>query len=225
MKKGILILFVFCSFVAHAQKGVLELKAGTSIPMFAYASKQLNWGCFTEPGLTVSAEANALIWKQFGVNLLAGMQLHSVDVAVLGWETVQADPFLDSIYTRSDPYRIFHLAIGPDYSVLVGDRLTFGLKAFAGVFFSQSPYQLYKPVYNEPGPSFYEVTPSKDISYGWGTGLDVKYKLSNCYEIVLGGDYMQSAASFTFKTKTGYRTDDRWICFINVSAGLVLHLL
>jgi hypothetical protein len=224
MKKSILILFVFCGLVAHSQRGVLELKAGSSIPMFAYASKQLNWGCFTEPGFTVSAEANAVIWKQFGVNLLAGMQLHSVDVAVLGWETVQDDPFLDSIYTRSDPYRIIHLAIGPDYSLLVGDRLTVGLKAFAGVFFSKSPYQLYKPVYNEPGPSFYEVTPSKDISYGWGTGLDVKYKLSNCYELVLGGDYMQTEASFTFKTKTGYRIDERWICFINVSAGLVLHL-
>lgn len=225
MKKNILLaLFVLFGVNIRAQKACLEMKSGLSIPLFAYSSNNLADGCFTQPGLTVTADAGIKLWQQLGLKLEGGIQLHTVDVGNLGWEKVQADAFLSDMYIRSDPYRIIHLMAGPDFSMPVMKKLNLDLSATAGAFFSRSPYQLYKPVYFMIGPDYYEITQSKDISFAWGGGFRLRYGITDSYEVSVGADYLQSAAAFGFNTSNGLRIDKRTISFLNCSAGVVFHL-
>ena len=225
MKKPILLaLLMLFSIYILAQKACLEVKSGISIPLFAYSSKNLADGCFTQAGLTVTADADIKLWHQLGLKLESGLQLHTVDVGYLGWEKVQADPFLTDLYIRSDPYRIIHLMAGPSYSMPVLKKLNLDVSATAGVFFSRSPYQLHKPVYYMIGPDYYEITQSKDISFAWGGGFRLRYAITDSYEISVGSDYLQSAAAFGFITSNGLRIDKRTISFLNCTAGVVFHL-
>ena len=152
---------------AQSSKAYLELNTRLSLPVFTYSSNNLESGCFTQPGFTVSAETGIWLYKKWGFSILSGLQLHSVDVGLLGWEKIQADPFLKDLYIRSDPYRIIHIMAGPEYAFQIIDKLELDIQILAGVFFSRTPYQLYKPTYYMVGPEYYEITSSKDISFAY----------------------------------------------------------
>lgn len=220
----ILLMFTLTGQQIWAQQAGLEVKSGISLPLFAYSSNNLEDGCFTLPGLSVSAATDVRLWHQLGLKIEGGFQMHSVDVGVLGWEKIQADPFLTDLFIRSDPYRIIHLVAGPDYSFQIIEKLTLDVSATAGVFFSRTPYQLYKPVYYMLGPDYYEITQAKDISFAWGAGFSLRYALTESYDISLGADYLQSDAAFLFNTSNGLRTDRRTISYLNCTAGVVFHL-
>jgi hypothetical protein len=225
MKKSlILVLFTLIGVRIWAQQAKLEVRTGISLPLFAYSSYNLEEGCFTLPGLSVTAATDIHLWHRLGLKLEGGLQMHPVDVGVLGWEKVQADPFLTDMFIRSDPYRIIHLVAGPNYYFPVMEKLKLDVSAFGGVFFSRTPYQLYKPVYYMVGPDYYEITPSKDISFAWGAGFRLRYAITDSYELSAGADYMQSAAAFGFNTSNGLRIDNRTISYLNTTAGVVFYL-
>lgn len=223
----ILSFFLVClisGLTARSQQAYFELKAGTSFPVFAYSSNNLKKGCFTQTGLGVSAEADLRLWQHWGLQLQSGLQLHSVDVGLLGWEKMKNDVFLQDLYIRSDPYRIIHLVGGPAYHQAFFKKFNLDISLLGGVFFSRSPYQLYKPVYFMSGPPFYEITPSRDIGFAWGGDCGLSYAITDCYDIGLSATFLQSDVDFRFRTANGIRVDERMISFLNVSLGLVLHL-
>lgn len=226
MKKILFLIFCMITITAFAQssKAYLELNTGLSLPVFTYSSNNLESGCFTQPGFTVSAETGIWLYKKWGFSILSGLQLHSVDVGLLGWEKIQADPFLKDLYIRSDPYRIIHIMAGPEYAFQIIDKLELDIQILAGVFFSRTPYQLYKPTYYMVGPEYYEITSSKDISFAYGGGLRLNYAITPCYDLSLKSDLLTSNAAFDFSTSTGIRTEYRTISMVNISVGLVLHL-
>ncbi len=225
MRKTLFFL-LFCLFLLklEAQKAVFSLHSGISNPLFTYSSSVLGESCFTQPGLFVSAEGAYFPDKRWGWNIGSGLQWHPVEVGVLGWEKVKADPFLQDLYIRSDPYRIIHLVTGPAFRMDLPWHLKLGLNVVGGVFFSQTPYQLYKPVYFMIGPDYYEVTPSKDLSFAWGGGAELQYAVTPYYDLSFVLNFMHSDAAFGFNTANGLRIDKRSISMLNAGVGVVFHL-
>lgn len=220
-----LLVLSLTELYAQTSGANLILQSGASIPIGDYAGKNLQNGSFTLPGFTASGEINVAAANGWGCFMQAGFQLNPVDVGSLGYEKVVADPFLEDLYIRSEPFRVIHLMAGPARQWNLSNTIAIETQLAAGIFYSSTPYQLYKPDYFMIADSWYEITASSDLSFAFGAGVRFIYKLSSCYSLGIHGQLMHSGASFEFNSLQGPRTDQRNITLINSSLSLIIRIV
>jgi hypothetical protein len=206
----------------QSERFAFGIRSGLSLPVGAYAAKQLADGSFTLPGFAAVGEASLLVYQDFGLVLQGGVQFHPLDVGALGWAKVLDDPFLQDVYIRSEPYRIIHAVGGIDYRHKLGKGFILGTKALGGIFFSQTPFQVYRPTYFITGPDFFLITSASDRSFAYGAGLDISYQINDCLQLNLGTDYLRSRAAFGFISAGSQRVEWRNIVFLNMLFGIRL---
>jgi hypothetical protein len=202
----------------------LGLQGGASIPILDFSSTNLQKGSFALTGFATSAEAKVIFNNKLGGFIQSGIQLLPVDVGTLGYEKVKADPFLQDLYIRSDPHKVINLVAGPLFQTPVWKSFIFEAQIGAGVFVSSTPYQLYKPSFFFMGPPYYEITPSKDVSFAYSASVKAIYDLTSCYQVALTSQFMNSKASFDFESATRVRTDVRNISLLNNSLSIILKI-
>jgi hypothetical protein len=218
-----LLMCVFHGF-GQDKPSFIAIRSGISVPFGKYHEKSLDGGSFTLTGFNVAAEGAWFFNPEFGVGASIGMNMHPVDVRLLGYEKVQSDPFLSDLYIRSNPYLMI-TAMGGLYTQLpLMKKLSFTGKALCGLLYGETPYQLYKPEYFMVGPDFYEITPSKDWKFSWQAGIGLKYDITPCYGLVFDTDLVLDKLSFGFDTSTGVRTDVKTISFFNTTLGVRFNL-
>ena len=202
----------------------LAIQSGLSVPLFDFASSDLSDGSFALPGYTGSLEFRGIYKERWVGFIQAGMQLNPIDVALLGYEKVQADPFLLDVFIRSDPFKVFHLMAGPGYQHRIGKKLLIEGQLSAGMSLSYTPYQLYKPEYFMVGPAYFEIKSSSDLSFAYSAGVRLAYEVTPCYHIGISSQLMNSTGEFQFYTDDGTRTDVRNISLWNTSISVILKL-
>jgi hypothetical protein len=224
--KIIILGFLLLVNIAMAQDkpSFAAIRGGVSFPVGAYHQKNLDDGSFALTGFNVCAEGAWFFHKNFGVGASGGINFHPVDVGVLGWEKIQADPFLEDLYIRSEPYKIITAMAGIYTQVPIKGKFFFTGKLMGGLLWGQTPYQLYKPQYFLTGPPFYEITPATDYKFSWQAGIGLRYDISPCFGLVLDSEFMYDKLSFQFNTGTGTRVDERIISFINTTLGVRFNL-
>jgi hypothetical protein len=222
----LLFLFLFIASISFSQKNpsFIAIRGGASIPFGKYHEKSLDGGSFTLTGFNASAEGAWFFHPKFGVGATAGINFHPVDVGVLGWEKVQADPFLDDLYIRSDPYRIITAMAGFYTQLPIKGKFSFTGKLLCGLLWGQTPYQLYKPNYFLIGPAYFEITPATDYKFSWQGGIGLRYDISPCFGFVIDAEMIYDELKFNFTTGSGNRIDERIISFINTTMGIRFNL-
>lgn len=219
------LLMIFgCNVFAQPFQVQFSMQSGLSVPLFDFAATNLQKGSFTLPGFTGSAEAKAVLNNKWSGFIQSGIQLNPLAVGLLGYEKVAADPSLEDLYIRSDPFKVIHLVAGPGYHTHVWKSFLLEGQVGAGVFFSSTPYQLYKSKFVLPGPDHYEITSSKDVSFAYSVGMRFSYEVTPCYQIGISSQLMHSEAAFGFTTGQGRRVDFRNITMWNTSVSLTLNL-
>jgi opacity protein-like surface antigen len=216
--------FLLADVNAQKHPSFIGIRGGASFPFGKYHEKNLDGGSFTLTGFNVSTEGAWFFNPKFGVGAAAGINFHPVDVGYLGWEKVQADPFLEDVYIRSEPYKIVTAMAGFYTQLPIKGKLSFTGKLLGGLFWGQTPYQLYKPKYFMVGPSYFEITPATDWKFSWQAGIGLRYDISPCFGLVLDGEILYDKLSFNYKTGSGTRTDERIISFINTTLGIRFNL-
>lgn len=220
----LLILAMFVpAIVAQAKLPPLQFEAGAGLsqPLFAYASSDLNKGCFTMSGLQLSGVASVGLSGPLWLEARFDAQFHPVNVSRLGYERVIADPFLTDTYIRSEPYRHFALLAGPAYIVPFGRQFTAQASVFAGFMQSKTPHQLHKPTYFMTGPEYFEISSAIDYAFGYGAEIGAGWKATSCYHLKLSASFLHADMDFRFRTASGIRIDSRSISTINLRAGVV----
>jgi hypothetical protein len=219
-----LIAIQFSNFVAFGQHPEISvtIRSGLSLPLEDYASKDLAKGSFTLPGFAASLETSLFVYNQWGILAQGGVGFHPVDVGSLGYEKVLDDPFLQDVYIRSEAFRIIQLSGGILRRYELSNNFSFTPKVLAGIFFSQTPYQVYRPRYFQTGPDIYVITSAKDRSFTYGLGFDISYLLNDCLKVALSSEYHRSRAAFGFISGSQQRTDWRNISFLNILIGVQL---
>lgn len=221
----IAILLINCNILSSQPFQLqLAIQSGVAVPLFDFASTNLEDGSFALPGYTGSLEVRGIFKEKWVGFIQAGMQLNPIDVALLGYEKVQADPFLLDVFIRSDPFRVFHLMAGPGYQHRIGKRFLLEGQLSAGMFLSYTPYQLYKPEYFMVGPAYFEIKSSQDLSFSYGAGVRLAWEVTPCYHIGISSQLMNSTGEFQFYTDDGTRTDVRNISLWNTSISLIVKL-
>ncbi|MBN1340043.1 MAG: hypothetical protein JXA03_12010 [Bacteroidales bacterium] len=201
------------------RKSFAGIQGGFSIPFGKYREATLDQGSFALSGFSVSVEGAWFFHPNIGAGASAGLAMHPVDVSLLGWEKVKADPFLQDVVIRSDPYLIFSAMGGIYGRYKLFSKLNLTGKFLAGLLYGRTPYQLHKPEYFLTGPSYYEITPAKDRKYSWQAGLGLEYKITPCYDLFLSGEILYDELVFRFNTSTGIREDPRVIALVNIQLG------
>ncbi|MDO9511423.1 MAG: hypothetical protein Q7J34_06670 [Bacteroidales bacterium] len=209
---------------AQSNSRYISIRSGLSLPMMDYSSYSLDEGCFTSIGFNVSADATWYFYKGFGIEFSGGLNLHPVEVGVLGYEIVVNDPFMSDTYIRSEPYKVLTAMAGPAYHFQIYDKLSISTKLLFGVAEAKTPHQIHKPVYLPLGPEIYEVGSSIDRQFSWIAGAGVRYDITNCYGLIFNTEMTSRKFGFGFNTPTGIRTDYKVISFINFTLGVQFNL-
>lgn len=229
MKKYIftlLILSLSLFGIAQDKRSFIGLQSGPSFPVGKYQSKTLPDGSFTQTGISASIEGVWFFKSWLGVGGSAGAHFHPVDVRALGYEKVQADPFMNDVFIRSDPYSSYSFYIGMYFEQALIQRLSATAKASGGVIFARTPYQLYKADYYLVGEKWFEITSSGDYEASFLAGAGLKYELKNCIGFTLNSEFTWNQADFDFISAGGQiRTDQKIIAFINLTAGLIIKII
>lgn len=220
---SIILLHSFFLF-SQEKKSFVAIQSGASIPVGNYAAKNLDEGCFTTTGLNFNIEGAWFFLPYLGVGAQAGVNFHPVDVQTLGWERIQADPFLEDVTIRSDSYQMITANLGIYTQWTIWKKLSVQGKLLGGVMWGKSPYQLHKPTYFLVESKWFEITPAKDINLDISGGVAFQYDVSNCIGLKISGDYTYSKMVFSFKSGNETRYEYRDISFINVTLGLVVIL-
>ncbi len=215
----IVLLLSSSNMLAQQSKLSLSIRSGLSIPFGDYASRELENGCFTTTGIGFVAEADYQVYGSFYASFHGGAQFHPVDVASLGLAKVLEDPFMSDLYIRSESYRIIHLSAGISYTTALINKLQASGKVLAGMFISQTPYQIYRPQYYLMGPDYFVITSARDRSFAYGGGFDLIYPINDCISLQFGSEALLSEAAFGFISAGSVRTDWRKISFININLG------
>lgn len=219
-----IVSLLYFNVTAQPVKVEFALNSGLSVPLFEYSQKNLDKGCFTMAGFYAGGELRTQIKKGFGAFIQGGIDLNPVDVSSLGYEKVQADPFLIDVYVRSEPYQVINLLGGASYQYPLTEKIKLECQIGAGTFFSKTPYQFYKPEYFPIGPAYFEITSSNDVSFAYGAGLKAIYEPNPWYQLALSANLKRSKAEFDFYSGGRIRTDVRQISMLGVYLNLILKL-
>lgn len=223
-----IILFLILSgyhiIFSQEKPSFVGIRGGASIPFGIYHSNDLNGGSFTTTGFNVSAEGAWFFTPKFGFGVSAGLNFHPVDVSSLGWEKVQNDPNLQDVYIRSEPYEMMTAMAGFYTQIPIKWKISFTGKLLGGLLYGKTPYQLYKPVYIDEGPDFYEITTSKDYKFSWQAGIGLRYDISPCFGLAFDTDFYYDKLIFGFISASGSRNEEHIISFINTTLGIRFNL-
>jgi hypothetical protein len=195
-----------------------------SVPVLDFSATNLEKGSFALPGFTGSIEAKVLLNENWGGFFQGGLNMNPVAVGILGYEKVKNDPFLQDVYIRSDPFRVIHYMAGPSYQARIWKSFLLEGQLSAGLFYSTTPYQLYKPDYFMSSMPYFEITPAYDYSFAYGAGIRLIYDITPCYQLAISNQFMHSQAEFNFDTGTSIRTDVRNISLWNTSLTLIMKI-
>ncbi len=227
MKRLFSITLILLSVVfgkAQNMASFIGLHGGLSIPVGEYKAKNLENGSFTLPGFNIGIEGSWYFKKYLGIGGQFGFNLHPVDVLALGYEKVNADPFLLDLTIRSEPYQIITGAAGLFGKWDLLKILSLSGKLLGGVMWAKTPYQLYKSEYFLTGPDYYEITSAKDRNFAVIVGAGLTVNVSSCIAFRAGGEFVYSRMIFGFNTASGNRYENRTISFINTTLGLIIFL-
>ncbi len=222
---GFLIALCPLWLIAQDKNAHLGFRSGASFPLFGYRAQNLEDGSFAQAGFLVSAEGVYYFTNHLGAGLTGSLTLHPVDVVALARARVNKYPFLSDLTVRSEPYTIISIMPAFFYKYNLGEKWTFSAKIAAGVLYSKTPYQLYKPDYYLLPDTWEKKTSAQDWKFSWQPGLAINYQLVPCIDLVLNTGFMYRKMEFNFNTTTGTRTDEKEMSMIELSLGFDIKII
>jgi hypothetical protein len=220
-----LLISITLALSAQQKPSFIALQAGPSFPLGKFQSETLPDGSFAQTGFSTSLEGAWFFKSWLGAGGSAGVHFHPVDVGALGYEKVVADPFMNDVYIRSDPYRSYTLYAGLFFQFPLVQRLSLTVKTLGGVMYTQSPYQLYKAEYEMIGEKWFEITSAGDFEASFLAGAGLKYELKNCIGFSLNSEFTYNTMDFNFELSDGsIRTDKKVVAFVNMVLGFFVKI-
>ncbi len=89
-----------------------------------------------------------------------------------------------------------NLLIGPQFAIRATQRLYFDFRALAGLTVLRFPDQELRITYD--GNEIYSVTSGNTLSFGFTTGIGLRYNLNSNIALKLAADYYQTKAKYTY---------------------------
>lgn len=211
----------------HAQPGpsYFALRTGLSIPFGKFSNYNLQESSFTTTGISISGDGAWFFLPYLGVGGEFDYNLQPIDVGVLGYEKVLADPALEDVTIRSEGFQTLTTGVGLYSEWNFWKSFSLSGKLLGGWIWAKTPYQLYKPVYFMIGAAdWYEITSAKDNGFIIIPGIGLQHKFSHCIALKAEGELYYRNMQFGYSRFGEVYYIDRRVSFINVTLGLVVLL-
>jgi len=218
-------LFILLSLGARSQSHknlIISLNGGMSLPFGDFSGTTLYKDSFAKTGVSLGADLTWYFHRYLGVSLSFSQSNNPVDVAALTTEKLNDDPFLQELSIRSESFTSTVITAGFYGRWTFGKRVSVHGKVMAGLLRAQTPYQLYRTTYFELGPTYYEITSSRDDAFIVVQGVGGMYLFNRGIGFKLDADYIGRKMTFPFQTSSGMRYDERDVRYIQIVLGLVI---
>lgn len=227
-KKLILFLILLVQFsnilFSQANPSFFSIRFGSSLPTGKFAGYDLKESSFTMPGITFSADGGWFFLPYLGVGAQVGYNLHPINVGLLGYEKMKADPFIQDLTIRSDPFQTITVTAGIYGKWNFWKSFSLNGNISGGWIWAKTPYQLYKPTYFMVESKWYEITSSKDNGFIAVPGVGFAYDFKSCIGLKVNAEYYYKKMSFGFTNNLGTYYLNKTISFVNLTLGVVVFL-
>lgn len=220
------LLFIsgFSNIQAQQGPSYFALHAGVSVPFGKFSSYNLQESSFAMTGITASADGAWFFLPYLGVGGEFGYNQQPIDVSVLGYEKVQADPALEDLTIRSEGFQTMSAAAGAYANWNFWKSFSLTGKLLGGWTWGKTPYQLYKPKYFMVDPGWYEITSAKDNGFIVIPGIGLQYNVSPCIGVKAESELYYRNMQFGYSRFGEVYYIDRTVSFVNITLGLVVLL-
>lgn len=227
------ILFVFalllssCLFAQNVEtnsKVYFNLKSGVSIPLGDFSKGILNTGGFADPGFYAGFDAVWMAYDRIGLTLSADLAMNPIRVSDLGFERMQADPFLVDLWVRSDPFKLISSYGGITYSSELFDRININTGISLGLMYGETPYQILYSKYFMLGTNYYIITSAGSYGFAYKFDANIEYELRKQWTIFVNFGYQHSKLRFKFYSGSGDRFENKKIDLLNIAFGIRLKI-
>jgi len=219
-----LLMLLSAGLFAQDNNLFVGVQTGPSFPMGKYHQTQLEEGSFAITGYYIAVDGIWYFKPKFGLGISGSMQQHPVDVGLLGYEKVKADPFMEDLYIRSEAYLMLTGLAGLYFRENITPKLHFQANAMGGILYGKTPWQLYKQQFFLVGLQYGEITSAKDWNWAGKAGIGFRYDISSCFGLILDIGINYSNLSFAFNSSSGTRIENRQILFLNSGIGIQFNL-
>lgn len=209
---------------ADGNKSFFSLKTSYSKPVGEYAATNLEYGSYTSHGISLGAEGTWFFYKNLGLGIDINYSQHSIDVSDLGHDKVEADPVMDDVITRSEPFTAITAMAGLYYAYNVSEKFSIQPKFLIGKLYGKTPHQLFKPTYSLWGPQYFVITSSKDNGFAIKPGFSLIYNFNEYVATGLNLEYTYSQLSFGFYKGGKLEYRDRKISYIDLGLNLIIRI-
>jgi len=229
MKKSIWITTVIVLFVTQlslklsAQHHVfVSLNSGVTLPVQKFATNNLDDGSFADPGLSFGGEVVWYFMPNLGFGVEGNINNNPIDVSALTQEKLNEDSFLEELSIRAESFSTSTITAGIYGKYPLNSRFWVGGKIMAGWIRCHTAYQLYRTQYYQVGPTYYEITSSRDDAFLIVPGIGITYLFPRGIGFKMEGAFVSKQMAFPFQTSQGLVYKERQVSYLQVMLGLVI---
>jgi len=221
---SVIVMFVMqLSMNLSAQHHVfVSLNSGLTLPVQKFASNNLDDGSFANPGVSFGVEAVWYFMPNLGFGVEGNINNNPLDVSALTQAKFHEDPFLQELSIRAESFRTTTLTAGVYGKYPINSRLSVGGKIMAGWIRCHTAYQLYRTQYYQVGPTYYEITSSRDDAFLVVPGINLTYLFPRGIGFKLDSEFISKQMAFPFQTSQGLVNNERQVSYFQVMLGLVI---
>jgi hypothetical protein len=236
MKKTIMLILILLQVLmmdsilcAQNSRFGVGLNYGYSLPMGQFASHEykrdgVQYGAYALLGSTFSGEGSWYFYKNLGAGINISISYFPIADGYYLEDKDADDAAATNFRLKSGPYEVRTYMAGTLYYLPISEKFGIKLKGMGGIFWVQTPDQLYAADYFGVGRLVWAKTPARSSSFSFLTGTALNYKLFEHVELQLVAEYSYAKAAFNFwdATLTNKYTQYLEIPIFRLQPGLII---
>jgi len=198
----------------------IRINAGPALAFGQLGSQHYNTGGYALSGFSAVAEGIWYLHKAFGVGVVVSTTSFPFADGAYAHDMVNSDPFMETLYLKSDSYQVRTLTAGFYYRKHISGKFSATGKLTGGLLWAQTPDHLFSASYYTVPNFAFKVTPSRSTKATFQPGLACKYQLFDQVDFSLNADYTIAVPAFGFHTTTKSYVKKLTFSYLNTMIGI-----
>lgn len=204
----------------NAKKFNIRINTGPALALGQLASQHFDTGGYALSGNSSAAEGIWYFLPALGVGVTASATSFPFADGAYSHDKVDSDPFMETLYLKSDAYRVRTLTLGAYYRKHISGKFWATGKISGGLLWARTPDHLFSASYFTVPNKAYKITPSRSTKPTFQTGLACQYQLFEQVGLSLNADYTLSYSAFGFQSGKTFYVKKLTFSYLNTMIGI-----
>jgi hypothetical protein len=204
----------------NTNKFSVRINAGPALALGQLASQHYNTGGYALSGISAVMEGIWYFRPELGVGIAVSTTSFPFADGAYAHDMVNSDPFMETLYLKSDAYKVRALTAGLYYCKQIAGKFSATGKLAGGLLWAQTPDHLFSASYFTVPNFAFKITPSHSTTSTFQSGLALQYKLFDHVELSLIADYTLAVPAFGFHSSTNSYVKKITFSYLNTMMGI-----